>query len=72
MKYKNVDAKVKWVAGEKRELKRELVEAKPDGTIFSLSTKLQRTLYTITKSREVPITVRDKTIAMFLELLLIT
>ena len=27
--------KVKLVAGEKRELKQELVEAKPDGMIFS-------------------------------------
>ena len=32
---KNADAKVKRVAGERRELKRKLVEAKPDSTIFS-------------------------------------
>ena len=34
-KYKNANVKVKRVAGEKWELKRELVEAKLDGTIFS-------------------------------------
>ena len=42
-------------ANKKQKLKWNLVEAKPDGTIFSPSTKLQRPLYTTTKSRETPI-----------------
>ena len=37
---KNADAKVKRIAGEGRRLKRRLVEAKPDGTIFSLFYKV--------------------------------
>ena len=42
-KVKNTRAKAKRVAGEEQKLKQELVEAKPDGTIFSLSYKVTMT-----------------------------
>ena len=51
----NARTKAKWDTNKEQKLKQELVEAKPDGTIFSLPTKLQQLLYTTTKSREVPI-----------------